>query len=184
VTAALTATRQVAFLRGINVGRNNRVAMARLRELVTGLGYTDVATHLQSGNVLVTSTHPADRLARDVAEVVARELGLQLGVVARTRDGLAEAVECCDGITGASDPTRLLVDFLSAAPDPARLDGLDPATFAPDEFRLLGRELYLWCPDGLLASPLSKVPWEKRLGVVATMRNQRTVTRLLELLDG
>jgi uncharacterized protein (DUF1697 family) len=180
----MATTRQVALLRGINVGKHNRIAMGQLRELVTGLGYRDVSTHLQSGNLLVTSTRSPDRLARDVKAAIAREVGLTIEVLVRTRDEIADVVHRSAEITAATDPSRYLIGFLFAAPDPSALDGLDPADLAPDEFRLHGRELYLWCADGILDSRITKVPWEKRLGVAATMRNQRVVTRLLELLDG
>lgn len=180
----VTPARQVALLRGINVGSAQRIAMATLRELVSAQGYSDVSTHLQSGNLLLASPLSPDEVARDVEQLITRELGLDVAVVVRTRDELAGAVARNPLLDVATDPARMLVSFLDAAPEPATLDGVDARDFAPERFALVGRELYLWCPEGILASRLVKTLSDKRLGVTATARNWRTVTRLLELLEG
>lgn len=77
-----------------------------------------------------------------------------------------------------------LLAFLSAVPDPERVRGLDESAYAPDLFRLHGRELHLWLPGGVQDSPLSRMDWERRLGVTVTMRNWNTVTRLRDLALG
>jgi uncharacterized protein (DUF1697 family) len=177
-------TKQVALLRGINVGGHNRIAMASLRELLRELGYEDVRTHLQSGNaVFATDGTRPERTGREIEGRIARDLGLEVRVVVRSRDELAEVVAANPLGEVASDPARMLVTFLSEAPARELLSGLDPADFEPDVFELRGREIYVWHPEGVRATRLSNAFWERRLRVTATARNWNTVTRLLELAD-
>lgn len=174
--------RYAALLRGINVGGHQKIAMADLRELLEALGLTDVKTHLQSGNAIFTSEVTAERLAHDIEDRITRELGLTVRVLVRSRDELASVVDANPLRDVATDPAKHLVSFLSAAPDPARLGEIDPAAFEPDRFRVGDRVVYLWCPNGVLASKLPAAISDKRLGVTTTTRNWRTVTRLLELV--
>ncbi len=179
----MTARRQVALLRGINVGGRAKVAMADLRRLVGGLGYDGVRTYLQSGNVVLTTAKSPDTVAAEIERAVAAELGLQPRVLVRTRDELAAVIEGNPLPAATWDGSRIFVTFLSAAPPADRLAGIDPAGFAPDVFEARGREIYLHCPDGIHDSKLARALSEKRLGVVATARNWNTVTKLLDLAD-
>ncbi|MHB8576604.1 MAG: DUF1697 domain-containing protein [Dehalococcoidia bacterium] len=177
--------RSVALLRGINVGRAKRVGMAQLRALLQALGYTDVSTLLQSGNAIFTSTPGATGSAvADIEAAIVREFGFDVSVVVRTRAELAAAVAANPLLDIASDPSRHLVGFFGGSPDVAGLTALAGMDFGADQVRVIGREVYLWCPAGVLDSPFSKVAWEKLLGVPVTMRNWNTVTKLLELAGG
>jgi uncharacterized protein (DUF1697 family) len=176
--------RYVALLRGINVGGNKKVPMARLRELLQGLGYTDVATLLQSGNVVFTSKekNPA-QLVKRIEAAIAGEFGFEVAVVIRTRDELAAVLQA-NPLPGAEEaPSQFLVTFLSDVPDPKRLQELDPAAYLPDEFRVVGREIYARFPKGIRDSKLATVLGGPRLGVTPTARNWNTITKLLELAD-
>jgi uncharacterized protein (DUF1697 family) len=175
--------RLIALLRGVNVGGNNRVPMAHLRELMGELGYGDVRTHLQSGNAVFTAPGtPPEQAAQEIERALASSLGLGVRVLVRTAEELARVVSANplpDAV--ADEPSRLLVTFLSAPPDPARLRELDPLDFEPDLFGFGEREIYVWCPEGVRTIKLSYAFFEKRFGVVATARNWNTVTKLLEL---
>jgi uncharacterized protein (DUF1697 family) len=177
----VSAKRQVALLRGINLGRSKRIAMADLRALVEGLGYADVRTHLQSGNVLLTTSASPARAAKAIEGALDAELGVDVRVLVRTDDELASVVDRNPLGDVATDPARLLVTFLSGRPDPKRLRALDPADFEPDVFRAGAREIYVWCPNGYAGTKLTHAFWEKQLGLTGTARNWRTVTKLLEL---
>jgi uncharacterized protein (DUF1697 family) len=175
--------RQIALLRGINVGSHKRVAMGALRELLAELGYGDVRTYLQSGNVVLTSPASPERLQRELEEQIARELGVETRVVVRTRDELADVIER-DPLAGVADnPKRYQVSFLSAEPDPDVVRELGRIDVAPERFVVSGREIYTWHPDGIQRSKLNTVLSDKRLGVTATARNWNTVTKLLALAD-
>jgi uncharacterized protein (DUF1697 family) len=177
--------RYLALLRAVNVGGNNRLAMADLRELLEGLGYGGVRTHLQSGNAVFTASEgsSAERLAGEIETALVEEVGLTVKVLVRTRPELARAIAANPLLDVAEDHARLLVTFLSRTPDPEVLAALAPAEFEPEVFAVGEREIYAWYPEGVRATKLSNAFWERRLGVVASARNWRTVTRLLELMD-
>lgn len=172
-------TRHVSLLRGINVGGHNLISMARLRALYVTLGCKDVETYLQSGNVVFRHDKDAAGVGRRVERAIKRELGLDVRVIDRTHDQLA-AVVAGDVFPGA-DPSRRIVMFLSAPPNREIARELEHVRLGPDEAILVGEELHLHCPDGVGTSKLPGMLSEKRLGVAATARNWRTVTRLSEM---
>lgn len=173
----------VALLRGINVGRAKRVAMAELRAVVEGLGYRDVRTLLNSGNVVFTApkTPPATAAAR-IEEALAERLGVASRVTALAAAELAAAVEGNPLASPDRNPSRLLVSVLA---DPADLRHLAPLTgedWSPEALALGARVAYVWCPEGVLASRLSEAIG-RALGDAMTTRNWATMTKLAALLE-
>ncbi|MCP2257568.1 Uncharacterized conserved protein, DUF1697 family [Streptoalloteichus tenebrarius] len=174
-------TRFVALLRGINVGGRQKVAMADLRAVLAGLGHTEVRTHLQSGNAVFTAPdRPTDEVATEIERAIHRELDLTVKVMVRTAEELRAVVE--GNPLEVGDPARFLVSFLDRAPDPALLDTLDPAAYAPEQVRLGARELYLSLPDGIHRARLPQV-LDRLLKAPATARNWNTVTKLLAMAE-
>jgi uncharacterized protein (DUF1697 family) len=175
--------RYVAFLRGINVGGNKLVPMVRLRDLLERLGHTGVATLLQSGNAVFTSKSRPAQVVKEIEAAIAKEFGFDVAIVLRTRDELAAAIDR-NPLAGAEDaPTHFLVTFLSAEPDRKRVQEIDPAAYLPDEFRVVGREIYGRFPNGIGTSKLAGILSTPRLGVTPTARNWNTVKKLLQLAD-
>jgi len=174
----------VALLRAVNVGGRNAIAMAHLRELLTGLGYGAVRTHLQSGNAVFTAedTLP-ERVAEEIERALVSELDLEARVLVRTRAELERVVAANPLLDVAGEHARLIVTFLSQTPDRAAVSELAPADFEPDVFALGEREIYVWYPDGVRVTRLSNAFWERRLQVIATGRNWNTVTRLLQMTE-
>jgi uncharacterized protein (DUF1697 family) len=171
----------VALLRGINVGGHNRVPMADVRSLMAGLGYSDVRTHLQSGNVIFRAPDaPTVEVERAVADRLEADLGLPVAVLVRTDDEFREVV--AGNPVAGEDPARLMVLFLS---EPLRhtLTDIDPTRYAPEVFAVRSAEIYVYCAIGILESPLLKLFSDRRLGCAVTARNWRTVTRIADLLD-
>jgi uncharacterized protein (DUF1697 family) len=173
------AERQIALLRGINVGGHKKVPMARLRELMDADGYEDVRTYVQSGNLVFTG--PKKTTAAKLEKQLAEWFGFDIAVVLRTRAEIAAVVKA--NLLGelADDPKRYHVVFLSGALEPKRIADIDLDDYAPDTFKHRGQELYLWTPNGIHDSKLARTLSDKRLGVTATARNWRTVEKLLEL---
>lgn len=176
--------RQIALLRGINIRQNRRIGMADLRALLTGAGYGDVRTLLQSGNVVLDSDTPPDRLGSELERHIAAGLGVEVDVIVRTRDELADVVARDPLGAVATDPSRYHVSFLSAEPHPDVVRELSAADVAPEQFVFSGREIYVWRPNGMQRSPSAQLLADRRLGVTATVRNWNTVTRLLALAGG
>jgi uncharacterized protein (DUF1697 family) len=173
----------VALLRGVNLG-NRRVSMVDLRKLLEGLGYTDVGTYVQSGNAVLTSKETDEsRIAAALEAELTKAFGFQVPVIVRSRAALADVVAHNPFPDTAADPTKLHVTFLGQPLDPARLGHIAVADFAPEEFATRKREVYLSLPKGLGRSKLAAAV-EKALRGSGTTRNWRTVTALLDMLDG
>lgn len=171
-------TRYVALLRGVNVGTAKRVAMPRLREVAADLGYTEVATHLNSGNLLLTTDEDADTVRSRVEQAIKNTFGLHADVVVRTAGQLAAAL-AANPFPGG-DPARVNVAFL-AGPAPAGAEERLAALAAEDEpFALVGAEVWVHFGHGQADSRLA-AKFATALGVAATVRNLRTTTRLVEL---
>jgi uncharacterized protein (DUF1697 family) len=175
--------RQIALLRGVNVGGNRPVAMTRLRETLTRLGYEDVATLLQSGNVVLTSEQKPAALETALARQLSDEFGARIEVVVRTRAELARVIERNPLAGTAENPSRHLVHFLSAKLTARRARELEALAVSPERLIARGRELYVWHPDGIRDSQLAALLARGKLGVVSTARNWNTVTKLLVLAD-
>jgi len=175
--------RYALLLRGINVGKAHRIAMADLRELLTAEGHSGVATLLQSGNVALDSAQPAEELARSVEQALERRFGFPVPTVVRTREEV-DAVLARDPFGAvATDPTRYVVVFLGGEATADLDERLRTVDARDDEYVVDGRELYVWCPHGQLDSPLMTA-FGKAPGMpVTTARNWNTVRRLGELLD-
>jgi uncharacterized protein (DUF1697 family) len=171
----------VGLLRGINLGARNRLGMAELRAVVEGLGYESPRTLLQSGNVVFGSPDSPDTTAKRIQDALARDAGLDVPVLVRTRAEMARIVKRNPLAEHATDPKFHHVMFLSGKADPAAVREIDAARYAPELFAAHGREVYVWMPGGTQASKLGHGFWEKRLGLAATARNWNTVTKLLEM---
>jgi uncharacterized protein (DUF1697 family) len=175
-------TTYVALLRGINLGPRNKIAMADLRGLVEGLGHRDVRTHILSGNAIFTSSRRSiPRLETGISRAIRKRFGFDIAVLVRTRDELAKVVAGNPFEAAHDEPSKCFAIFLSEDPPKAKLDALDPATYAPDEIRLGDRVIYAWLPNGVQGSKVLGLLTDKRLGVTTTNRNWNTTTKLLEL---
>jgi uncharacterized protein (DUF1697 family) len=174
----------VALVRGINLGRHNKVSMPDLRAVVVRLGGEDAATYLRSGNVIFKSADGPGKLTEAIEKRIRRDLGLSISVLLRTRPQLAKVVAGNPFASDGKGSTKLHVTFLAEKPDRAHVRKLDPERAEPDEFRVVGQEIYVQCPNGYGRSKLTNAYFEKELGVAATTRNWRTVTKLAELAGG
>jgi uncharacterized protein (DUF1697 family) len=174
--------RQVALLRGINVGKAKRVAMADLRALVEELGFTDVKTLLNSGNVVYTApgTSPEDAAAR-IEEALRARTGVSSRVTVLTAEEVAEAIDA-NPLGPVDDPSRFLVAVLRDPADLARLEPLTREDWGSDELALGRRVAYLWCRGGILESRLPEA-LQRALGDAATSRNLATMHKLRALAE-
>lgn len=168
----------VFLLRGINVGKTKRMAMADLREAMEGAGFTAVATHLQSGNVVAAG--PDDRVEASAAlsAVIEKRFGFEVPVVARTADEMAAAL--ADNPFPEAEAEAKSLHLVYCQPEPASdgVDNLDAERFAPDRFALVGGVLYIDNVVPVHRSKLTIPVIEKALGVTATARNWNTATKL------
>jgi len=175
---------QIVLLRGINLAAKRRVAMADLRELLEGAGYENVRTHLQSGNVVLSSDLPPGKLETALERSLRKRFGFDIAALVRTRAEIAKVVERDPLGSVANDGSRYLVTFLAKKLPAKAHRELDSADVAPEQVVVADREIYSWHPGGQQRSPLRKLLTDERLGVTSTNRNWNTVTKLLELAGG
>ena len=157
--------------------------MARLREVLVDAGFEDVRTHLQSGNVLLSSKTKPEQTGRKCERLIEDEFGLDIDVVVRTPADLARVVRLNPLSKVATDPKRYQVSFLAGELSAASRRKLEEAVEEPEQLVVSGREIYGWHPKGVARSKLWGRLAGRGLGVTATARNWTTVTKLLELAD-
>ncbi|HVS10249.1 MAG TPA: DUF1697 domain-containing protein [Planctomycetota bacterium] len=174
----------VALLRGINVGGKNVLPMAALAEIFSRTGCADVRTYIQSGNIVFTaSSEMAERIPGLVPTRIAERFGIRPPIVLRSSAELRRAAAANPFLKAGAAPDSLHVAFLADLPHRARRSALDPRRSPGDSFALRGRELYLHLPNGTARTKLTNAYIDSTLGTTSTLRNWRTVLKLLELTD-
>jgi uncharacterized protein (DUF1697 family) len=172
----------IAFLRAVNLGPVNKVPMAGLRTMVESLGYDNVRTHLQSGNVIFTSgAISASKLEEQLRAQLVAEFKVDSPVLVRTSQQLAKVVKENPFIKKGNDPKELHVAFLSKKPAAKEVAAIDAEKSLPDEFAFGDRAIYMRLVNGVQGSRLPN--WDRLLSVDATGRTWKTVTRLQELAE-
>ena len=176
----------VAMLRGINVSGSKPVKMEALRASFEALGFKNVRTYVQSGNVVFEAKERAAApLGPKIAARIKRDFGFDVLVLGAAE--LARVVEENPFLKQGRpeiDLTKLHVTFLAGAPAAAGLKKMEGVSSGRDAFRCLGTTIYLACPDGYGNTKLSNNAFERALGAAATTRNWKTVTTLAALAAG
>jgi uncharacterized protein (DUF1697 family) len=160
------------------VGGKNKLPMGDLRALFTSVGYADVATYVQSGNVVFTASAAVDSQA--IESAIATRLGIVTTVILRSANELRRVVAA--NPFPAADPSHLHVGFMARPPAGDAAKRLDAASFRPEQFALVGREIYYHLPNGMGRAKLPPV-LDRQLKVPTTVRNWNTVNKLIELAE-
>jgi uncharacterized protein (DUF1697 family) len=173
----------VSMLRGINVSGHHTIKMDRLRASLEALGLERVKTYIQSGNAVFRSAKisPA-ALSRKIEAKILSEFGFSIPVISRTLEEMEDVIGDNPFVSQSGiEVEKLHVAFLSGNPAPNSLKALADLTLAPDQSRCLGREVYLYFPNGFSKSSLWKHPLDRVLAVTATNRNWKTVNALHQM---
>jgi uncharacterized protein (DUF1697 family) len=173
----------IALLRGINVAGKKVVKMESLRASFEALGVSWVRTYVQSGNVIfeAAKTFPRE-LSKIIMERISSDSGFSIPVVLKTEDEMKEIVRENPFVKEEEvDSSKLHVAFLSELPGEDAKERIDALNARPDQFRVRGREIYLYCPNGYGRSKLSNNALERALSVGATTRNWNTVSTLARI---
>lgn len=176
--------RHIALLRGINVGKAKRVAMADLRALMEALGYANVKTLLNSGNAVFDApAGSAASHAKKLRAAILAKTGVDCGVIVKTAADIAAAIAEHPLRAHAGDDARMLVMFTQEARELGELKSLEAGDWSPEAFAVGAHAAWLWCADGLIESRLAKAVG-KALGTRGTGRNWATVCKLDALARG
>ncbi len=178
-------TRYVTLFRGINVGGNKQVRMDELKAMLLSLGFTDVATYIQSGNVVFSAVETDKAvIVRRIEEAFAQRFGFSSSVIVRSA---SELQECIANNPFQYDATKeakwVLVVFLASSPENGALDALQETYTGPEEFFLVGQELFIYYTEGVGRSKLTLPLIEKRLKTRGTGRNWNTVLQLQKMVE-
>ena len=173
----------IALLRGVNVGGNRKIAMADLRAMLAGMGFSGVHTVLQSGNIVFRSTQkPSAAMLESETEKV---LGLKTRYFLRTAKEWRAILDANPFSEMAKDdPSHLLVFLLDGKPSAAALKSLAGAIKGKEKIHGAGTHLYATFPDGIADSKLTNPLMDRQLGVIGTGRNWNTAAKLAALAEG
>jgi len=173
----------VSMLRGINVGPHKRIKMEKLRQSFEGLGFQQVATYIQSGNVVFkTAKSSSSPLSKKIEERLLEDFGFSIQVVSRTAEEMIATVAGNPFVKQSGiDAERLHVMFLSDIPAAVGLKKFSELTTPPEQLHCAGKAIYLYLPNGAGESKLMRAPLDRILSATATARNWRTVNQLAQM---
>jgi len=176
----------ISILRGINVGGRKKIKMADLTILYEQLGFQDVVTYIQSGNVgFKTAVNQEDELIAMIQQAIEAQYGFQVPVQIRTNQEMQAIIDNCpfSSLDLVENGTKVLVTFLASVPSTEKIEAVMEYVIAPEELVVRGREIYLHCPNGYGRTKLSNQFLERKLKVTATTRNWRSVQKLYALSE-
>lgn len=172
-------SRYVVMLRGINVGGKNMLPMPALRAALTDAGFGNVATYIQSGNVVLDAPGLSEpEVVARVEQVITDRFSLTVPTVVRSDTEMQRVAESHPFLAADTDVSTVAVLFLGEVPSPEAVASLDPNRSPPDVFRVIGREIVMVCPTTFAKTKLTIDYFERRLRTRATARNWRTVQTL------
>jgi len=176
-------TTYISMLRGINVGGHKKIKMDILKQLYAELGYTNVQTYIQSGNVIFQRQDiNTVNLAKSIANQILEVTGLEVPVLVLKLDEMKRIIENSPFVFDSSkNPTSFHVTFLSEIPDTISFEKIKSTDFGADQFELLDKVIYVYCPTGYGKTKLTNTFFENKLKVTATCRNWKTVNELVRL---
>ncbi|MFK7817372.1 MAG: DUF1697 domain-containing protein [Planctomycetaceae bacterium] len=172
----------VALLRGVNVSGKNKLPMADLRAAVESAGFSNVRIYLQSGNVVVDSKGSAKSIGQQIHQLIDDNFSLDVSVLVRTARQWHQVAASNSYFEAGIDPKRLYVTFTGRKTKSSDKKRLDTIKLGEDRYSLHGSEIYLDLVSGAGRTKLTNNAIEKKLEVVATTRNWRTVQQILAML--
>lgn len=165
---------------------HNKIKMADLLALYKKLGFKDSETFIQSGNVIFSNPEniPVPGIASKIEEAIRKKFGYSIPVIIRTPEEFREII-AINPFTGEQNynPERLAVIFLYKKPEEAQIEKVKNIEYPPDKFKIAGKEIFIYCPDGFGRSKIYTGFFENKMKVTGTGRNWNTVNTLLEIAE-
>lgn len=177
-------SKYVAILRGINVGKGRKVLMTDLKNLLAKLGLKHIQTYIQSGNVMFDLRQPESLVVLEdgLNQAISGTFGFDIPVIIRTAREMEESVANNPFLKeDGADIDKLHLTFLKDVPAPELLKKIKEFQFSPDQFEIIGKDVFVHCPNGYGQTKITNDFFEKKLKVQATTRNWKTVQKLHEL---
>lgn len=175
----------ITILRGINVSGHNIIPMKELKALMERLGFENIATYIQSGNIVFNSPEKnEDKLITKIHNAIKTKFGFDVPVIARTAKEFKAALNNNPFFKEKDiDTEKLHITFLASEPTKENTDKANTYNYEPDRFIISGREVYVYCPNGYGNTKINNTFFENKLKVTATTRNLKTVKELVKMAE-
>ena len=172
----------ISILRGINVSGQKKIVMADLKKLYESIGFKNVVTYIQSGNVIFEANEKDSEieLASKIEEAILQQYSFEVPVIVFKNSELKRWIDSNPFMKEDSIEERLYFTFLDKIPDSALVQQIQ-GDYSPEKFEIIDKVVYFYCPIGYGKTKLSNTFFEKNLKVKATTRNFKTTFKLLEL---
>jgi uncharacterized protein (DUF1697 family) len=173
------------MLRGVNMTGHNTIKMTRLAEMFRQLGYSDAETYIQSGNIVFSCRNSRiDEVSSAIRKAILSEFSLDIAVITRTPDEIKKIIAVNPFLEEPGfDPSKMAVVFLELKPSEEQILKVAGIDYPPDKFRIIGSEIYIYCPNGFGRTKLYTNFFEAKMKVTGTARNWTMVNKLLEMAE-
>jgi uncharacterized protein (DUF1697 family) len=173
----------ISILRGINVSGQRKILMSDLQTLYVDLGFDNVITYIQSGNVIFQHTeNVTDKdVSEKIEQAISEKFSFEVPVIVRSVEEIKNILERNSFINQGLDEEKLHVTFLADFPEKQLISSMDQYNFSPDKFIITGKDVFLYCLGGYGKTKLSNTFFEQKLKVKASTRNWRTINKLFEI---
>jgi uncharacterized protein (DUF1697 family) len=172
----------IALLRGINVSGQKLIKMSELKALFEKTCFQNVETYIQSGNVIFSSREKSsEKLEQKISSAIKKKFGFDVKVIVITPEEIKYVLKSNPFIKKKKDTDKLYTIFLSSIPTKANVEKLDSADYLPEEFKIDGKRIYLFVPNGYGKAKLNNNLFESKLKVFGTARNLKTLNALIGL---
>ncbi len=178
-------TTYIAILRGINVGGRRKILMADLSSLFQGLGFANIQTYIQSGNVVFETNSKADNVALSnrIEQSISKTFGFEVPVIIRTDDEIEQAISNNPFLINKAEVEGFFLTFLKDVPSSKKLESIKSFDFSPDKFEVIGKDIFGFCAGNYHKTKLSNQFFESKLKVSATTRIWKTANKLVEMAN-
>jgi len=174
----------IALLRGINVSGQRLIKMSDLKILFEKVGFKGVETYLQSGNVIFTSKETStEKLSLKISSAIKKQFGFDVQLIVVTLEEIEQVIKKNPFIKKKKEVEKLYVVFLSEKPLIENMDKLNSIDYAPEEYIIDEKYIYLFVPNGYGKAKLNNNLFENKLKVFGTTRNLNTIKALFELTE-
>jgi uncharacterized protein (DUF1697 family) len=174
----------ISFLRGVNMTGHNKINMAELTTLFKKSGFKDAETYIQSGNVIFNNAEklPLQQIALKIEEEISRKFRYTIPAIIRTTEDVREIISA-NPFSGEEnfDPARLAVILLYEYPRNEQIEKVRDVKYPPDKFKIIGREIFIYCPNGFGKTKLYTNFFEKKMAVIGTARNWKTINTTFQV---
>lgn len=176
----------ISLLRGVNMAGHNKIKMADLSALYNKLGFKDAETFIQSGNVVSSNPEnlPVPEMAVVIEEAIRKEFKYNIPVIIRTPEELREIISINPFLEEDNfNPEKLAVIFLHEEPLGEQIEKVKNVNYPPDKFKIIGKEIFIYCPNGFGRSKIYTGFFENKMKVSGTGRNWNTINALLKIAE-